>query len=111
MRCISVPEVPTIGTYARSVITSSERTEDSAAGCTKKLEERGSGSHSDCLQVFQPSVPPGTESRKNGTESGKSGTETGRTGTGRDGTDLEQQEGVQMSIFDYPEYLSGRERT
>ena len=23
----------------------------------------------------------------------------------------EQQEGVQMSIFDYPEYLSGRERT
>ena len=46
MRCISVPEVPTIGTYARSVITSSERTEDSAAGCTKKLEERGSGSHS-----------------------------------------------------------------
>ena len=42
----------------------------------------------DRLQVFQPSVPPGTDSRKNGTESGKSGTETGRTGTGRDGTDL-----------------------
>ena len=65
----------------------------------------------DRLQDFNLPYLPEQNRGKTEQNRGKAEQRQGEPEREETGQISEQQEGVQMSIFDYPEYLSGRERT